>query len=82
MTNNKNFLLTFPEVLKRNTTSTTKPLTFDDLGTFIEEREKIKRIAEKYLEAVNSKMANGHYCIFFGLYANALQIDKKQTPKI
>ncbi|GLU57076.1 urease accessory protein UreF [Dyadobacter frigoris] len=35
-------------------------------------------IAEKYVEAVKSKTASGHYCIFFGLYAKALHIDKKQ----
>ncbi|MEO6685730.1 MAG: urease accessory protein UreF, partial [Dyadobacter sp.] len=35
-------------------------------------------IAEKYLNAIKSKSASGHYCIFFGLYAKALNIDKKQ----
>jgi hypothetical protein len=50
-TNNpNNFLLTFPEVLKKDTATSTSPFTFDDLGDFIEERNKVKRIADKFLE--------------------------------
>lgn len=35
-------------------------------------------ITEKYLADIKSKMAYGHYCITFGLYAFALDIAKKE----
>jgi hypothetical protein len=49
MANRKTFFsLQFPENLKRDANlPSTKNLAFDDLGDFIEEREKIKRILEK-----------------------------------
>jgi len=33
-------------------------------------------IADKYKSAIDAQTANGHYCIAFGLYANALLISK------
>lgn len=45
------FKLTFPENLKRDANlSSTEALSFDDLGDFIEEREKIKRKIEDNLD--------------------------------
>lgn len=35
-------------------------------------------LAAKYLKAIKSREASGHYCIFFGLYAKALNVYKKQ----
>ena len=45
------FQLIFNENLKRDAVSSfTKPLSFDQLGSFIEEREKVKRLVEQGLE--------------------------------
>jgi len=42
------FQITFPENLKKDTNiSTTEKLSFDDLGDFIDEREKIKRMLDR-----------------------------------
>ena len=34
-------------------------------------------ITKQYAEAINASKCNGHYCIAFALYGNALQINKK-----
>jgi urease accessory protein len=34
-------------------------------------------ITRQYAEAINANKCNGHYCIAFALYGNALQINKK-----
>lgn len=34
-------------------------------------------ITKQYAEAINANKCNGHYCISFALYGNALQINKK-----
>ena len=48
----KNFSLVFPENQKRDSNlPTTDSLAFDDLGDFIEERDRIKREAERRLDA-------------------------------
>jgi hypothetical protein len=47
----KNFHLVFPPKLKKEANlSTTKAFSFDDLGDFIEERDRVKREAERRLE--------------------------------
>lgn len=51
MAEKKGFNLVFPENQKKDTNlPTTTALAFDDLGDFIEERERIKREAEKRIE--------------------------------
>jgi hypothetical protein len=49
---NPGFNLLFPENLKRADAnlSPTKLMSFDDLGDFLEEREKIKRVVESSLD--------------------------------
>lgn len=37
------------------------------------------KMTDKYSEAIKLKKADGHYCIAFGLYAAALDIDKKDA---
>lgn len=51
MTKKNNFRLVFPENFKKNgNLPVTKQLSFDDLGDFIEEREKVKRTIEGNLK--------------------------------
>ena len=33
-------------------------------------------MGEQYLNAIRAQQAKGHYCIAFGVYAQALQVDK------
>jgi hypothetical protein len=48
---NTGFQLVFPENLRKDTNlSTTSKVGFDDLGAFVEEREKIKRLLERNIE--------------------------------
>ena len=79
MADNKNLFLIFPEILKRDTQSPTSALSFDDLGDFIEEREKVKRFAEKYFDTelkVDYSQFSNH--VFFDVAESKFNIAKNK----
>jgi len=83
MSNNKKsgFNLTFPENLRKDANlSPTKKLSFDDLGDFIEEREKIKRATDEYLETeLKIDYSNFENHVFFDSAVSKFDIAKKRV---